>query len=442
MFFFRQIFLAPPLFIGFLLAATGFVIAFFFPEFAPMAEMFLFALLLVTVIDWLLLFSVKTAVSGNRIVGTKLSNQDDNKVQLMLRNHYGFRVNYNLIEELPQQFQIFDFNMKGRISARNEITLYYNLKPTERGIYRFGDTIVFVSSPLGFLQRKIVLNTQCKTKVYPSFLKLHQFSLNTFRTYLNEIGQKKIRRIGHSMEFEQIKNYVAGDDIRTINWKATAKHQRLMVNQFVDEKSQQVYCVIDKGRAMKMPFDGMTLLDYAINATLIICNVVLQNQDRAGIFSFSSRLEDWAKAERRSDQMRKISENLYSLQTDFKESDFGKLYNTLKHKVTNRSLIMLFTNFESLDSLHRQLPYLVGINNSHLLIPVFFRNKELEDFVENPPEDSDEYQKAMAEKFIYEKHQIVLELNRHGIESILTRPEELTINAINKYLEIKSKGMI
>src|SRR5690606_2056211 len=152
-------------------------------------------------------------------------------------------------------FQIFDFKMKGFLSSKKERILDYELIPHERGVYKFGNTNVFVQSPLRILQRKLTLDTQKEIKVYPSFLRLNQYGLKNFRAHVEELGSKKIRRIGHSMEFEQIKNYVRGDDIRTINWKSTAKHQKLMVNQYVDEKAQQIYCAIDKGRVMKMPFN-------------------------------------------------------------------------------------------------------------------------------------------------------------------------------------------
>jgi len=88
------------------------------------------------------------------------------------------------------------------------------------------------------------------------------------------------------MEFEQIKEYVQGDDIRTLNWKATAKRNSLMVNQFQDEKSQSVYMLIDKGRVMRMPFNGMSLLDYALNATLVLSNVILKNKTKRACFLF------------------------------------------------------------------------------------------------------------------------------------------------------------
>lgn len=439
--FWTRIFLNKPFFFAILTVIASFVIGFFYPPMIMISKLLLLIILFVTLIDWVLLFSNKKGISGNREVNEKLSNSDVNQVVLRIRNHFSFRIKYTLLDEIPEQFQIFDFQMNGLLSPGKQQELKYELMPKERGNCQFGKTNVFVETPLRLLQRRIILDTEKTVRVYPSFLRLNKYSLGSFRASINEMGQKNIRRIGHSMEFEQIKKYVVGDDYRTVNWKSTAKHQSLMVNQYVDEKSQQIYCAIDKGRMMKMPFEGMSLLDYSINAALIFSNIVLQNQDRAGVFTFSKELEDMVKAERRTAQLQKIMESLYAVKTDFMESDFGKLYNTLRYKVTQRSLIILFTNFDSMDALHRQLPYLLGIRKSHLLVLVFFKNTELEDFVENH-NNVDPYQIALAEKFIYEKQQIVLELSKNGIQTVLTRPEDLSINTINKYLEIKSRGMI
>lgn len=438
----KEIFLNKFFFYAMSIVAFGFCVGFFFPITFQISQLVLFGIIIFTIVDFILLFSVKKTISGEREINDKLSNSDRNIVKLKITNHFPFRIRFNILDEIPEQFQIFDFKMKGFLSSKKERILDYDLTPHERGVYKFGDTNVFVQSPLRILQRKIILKTEKQIKVYPSFLRLNQYSLKNFRAHVDELGTKKVRRIGHSMEFEQIKNYVRGDDIRTINWKSTAKHKKLMVNQYIDEKSQQIYCAIDKGRVMKMPFNELTLLDYAVNASLVLSNVVLQNQDRAGIFTFSGQLENLVKAERRTNQLQKILESLYGIQTNFMESDFGKLYKTIKHKITQRGLLVLFTNFESMDALHRQLPYLLGINKSHLLLVVFFRNTELEDYLEKPTQKENPYETSIIEKFIYEKEQIVRELNKYGIQTILTRPEDLNVNTINKYLEIKSKGMI
>lgn len=440
--FWRQIFLNRIFFLVLFAVIICFVTGFYWPVMTQISKLLLFGVLLMAVVDLILLFSVRKGITGKRTVNDKLSNFDKNIVRISLRNRFGYTVRYTILDEIPPQFQIFDFSISGMLPARRTAELSYDLTPKERGTYQFGKTNVFVESPIRLFQRKIVLDTENEIKVYPSFLKLNQYSLHNFRAYINQAGNKKIRRLGHSQEFEQIKHYVPGDDIRTINWKATAKTQTLMVNQYTDEKSQQIYCAIDKGRTMKMPFGEKTLLDYAINAGLILSNVVLQNHDRAGIFTFSNKMENLVKAENRTNQLNKISENLFNVRSDFLESDFGKLYNIIKHKFRQRSLIVLFTNFESMDSLHRQLPYLKGINKNHLLLVVFFKNTELENYLNTETGESDVYQRTIVEKFVYEKQQIVLELNKHGIQTILTSPEDLTINTINKYLEIKSRAMI
>ncbi|MDD3771770.1 MAG: DUF58 domain-containing protein [Weeksellaceae bacterium] len=437
-----KLFLTKRFFYALTFVAGVYVTGFFWPVFLQIASYLLFSVIVLFIADGVIMNTVKKGVVGERETQDKFSNFDKNKVKIHLKNRFPFQINYQVLDEIPEQFQLFDFEINGKLETQKEIDLEYELQPRERGIYQFGKTNVLVSSPLGFLQRKIVLDTDCQIKVYPSFLRLRQFSLQNFKAYTNEIGQKKVRRLGHSMEFEQIKKYVSGDDIRTINWKATAKTKEFMVNQYTDEKSQQVYCVIDKGRVMKMPFHQLSLLDYAINSSLIISNVVLQNQDRVGVFTFSNRIENLIKAERRTNQMHKIMESLYSVRTDFQESDMGRLYNSIKYKITQRSLFLLFTNFESMDSMRRQLPYLQGINKNHLLVVVFFTNSELEDFVSNSSLGTDIYEKTLAEKFIYEKQQIVLELTKYGIQTVLTRPEDLTVNTLNKYLEIKSRGMI
>jgi len=216
-----------------------------------------------------------------------------------------------------------------------------------------------------------------------------------------------------------------------------------MVNQFQDEKSQPVYSIIDKGRVMKMPFDGLTLLDYAINASLVISNVALKKQDKAGILAFSKKVENIVVAERRTSQMNLILETLYNVSTDFYESDYSRLYADVKRNITQRSLMLLYTNFETLDSLHRQLPYLKGIAKSHLLVVIFFKNTELNTIITEKAETVQQaYDKVIAEKFAFEKRLIVNELQKYGIQSILTSPQDLTIDTINKYLEIKARGLL
>ena len=252
-----------------------------------------------------------------------------------------------------------------------------------------------------------------------------------------------MRKIGQSMEFEQIKDYVTGDDVRTLNWKATARKGMLMVNNYADEKSQQVFCIIDKGRLMKMPFGGLTLLDYAINSTLVLSNICLQKQDKIGLLTFAEKIGSVVAADRKPIQRENILEALYRQQTSFLESDFEMLYMQVRRSIKQRSLLILYTNFESLNGLRRQMNYLRSIARHHLLLVVFFENTELVKLAHSDASNlEDVYIKTTADKFVFEKRLIVKELLKYGILSILTAPENLTVNTVNKYLELKTRQAI
>jgi uncharacterized protein (DUF58 family) len=279
--------------------------------------------------------------------------------------------------------------------------------------------------------------------VYPSIIQMQQYDFLALSNRLTEFGLKKIRRIGHTQEFEQIKEYIKGDDVRTINWKATAKKNQLMVNQYQDERSQPIYSIIDTGRVMKMPFNGLSLLDYAINSTLAFSNVALKRNDKTGLVTFSKNIETFVPAVQKISHLNIILEKLYNISTEFSDSDFGLLYAHIKRKVNQRSLLLLYSNFEHISALKRQLPYILAIAKKHVLVVIFFENTELETLISSDAENLQAiYHKTIAEKFALEKRLMQRELQRHGIQTILTKPEELTINTINKYLEIKARGLI
>ena len=317
------------------------------------------------------------------------------------------------------------------------------LRPVKRGEYNFGSTNIFAASPIGFVRRRFSFEGTKIVPVYPSYIQMKKYELMAISDRLTEAGVKRIRRVGHSMEFDHIKDYVRGDDYRTINWKATARKTRLMVNHFDDEKSQQVYSVIDIGRVMKMPFEGMSLLDYAINSSLVISSIAMHKQDKAGLVTFSNKVSNILPADRQARQMQNILEILYNQKTDFLESDFEILTSTILQKISHRSLILLYTNFESLNALQRQLAYLRRLSRAHLVIVIFFINTELFSLIDKPAKNVEEiYHKTIAEKFAFEKRLIVKELARYSIQSILTTPQNLSVNTINKYLELKARGLI
>lgn len=420
-----------------------FVCSFFFPFLYRATWFVLYVILFLVLLDIIILFFKNNHIKANRTMPEKLSNGDENLIKISVTNNYPFKIYSTIIDEIPFQFQERNFKINREIEASAKINHQYYLRPTERGEYNFGALNVYVKSSLKLVSRRYRFAKDNTVAVYPSYIQLKKYDLMAFSQNLFSYGIKKMRRIGHTIEFEQIKEYTQGDDIRTINWKATAKRQQLMVNQYQDEKSQNVYMVIDKGRTMKMPFNGLTLLDYAINTTLVLSNIIIKKQDKAGMFTFSKKIENRVVANKKSGQMHLILETLYNIKTNFFESDYSRLYADIKNKINQRSLILLYTNFETLDGLKRQLPYLKGIAKNHLLVIIFFKNTELNHIINSKSKTvQDIYDKVIAEKFMFEKKLIVNELKKYGIYAVLTQPENLTIDTINKYLEIKARGIL
>jgi len=439
----RSFFLDSRFFIGIGVVVVMFLVAYAVPELMSAAQLLMMGLLAVTLVDTFLLYGTRGRFIGGRDVADRLSNGDDNEVRLHLRSGFRFPVHVRIIDELPPQFQRRDLQFETLLTPGQEKGLAYTVRPVRRGAYGFGSLHFYVGSRFGFVRRRFSTAQNQEIPVYPSFLQMRRYELLAISDRLSEAGIKKIRKVGHTMEFDQIREYVRGDDYRTVNWKATARRGNLMVNQYQDEKSQHIYCVVDKGRVMMMPFEEMTLLDYAINASLVLSNIAVLKQDRAGLVTFAERVGTILPADRRSTQILKINELLYNQQTDFLESNYEALYAAIRTRITSRSLLMLFTNFETLGSLERQLPSIRKIARDHLLVIVFFENTELRSLRDRRAERLEEiFLKTIGEKFAYEKRRIVKELERYGIHSILTTPRNLTVNAINKYLELKARRLI
>lgn len=441
--FYRSLYLDKRFFALLGVSIVLFILGFFFSLVYIIAKLLAFILVGLLVIDMIALYRSSKGIFAQRLMADKLSNGDENKIEIYAENFYPVAVTVNVIDEVPIQFQNRDFNMTVNLKPGEKKILEYHLRPTERGEYFFGSLHCYAATVIRLVRKRYSFSINQKAKVYPSYIQMRKYELLAISNKLTMAGIKKIRRIGHNMEFEHIKEYVLGDDYRSINWKATARRGKPMVNQYQDERSQQVFSMIDMGRVMKMPFEGLSLLDYAINASLVISNIAIHKEDKAGILTFSNKVHAMLPAERRNNQMQKILELLYAQQTDFLESSFENLYVKIQNKVSQRSLLLLYTNFESLSAMHRQLPYFKKLARKHLLVVIFFENTELAKLTETTPKTTEEiYIKTIGEKFAFEKRLIAKELEKHGIFSILTAPQNLTVNTVNKYLELKSRGLI
>ncbi len=442
--FFRAFYLSGRFFVVGAGVVVLFVLAYVVPAFAVGAQGALVAFVVLAVLDAWLLFRVPDPVTATRTMPDRLSHGDPNAIRLAVANGYRFAIRATVIDELPPVFQVRDAAFTVTLPPGTPRTMRYDVRPTKRGAYAFGAVHVFAESPLGLVQRRHTFEAEGRTvPVYPSYVQMQRYALLAASDRLTEAGVKPIRRVGHTMEFDHVREYVVGDDVRTINWKATARRGDAMVNQYREERGQPVYCVLDMGRVMEMPFEGLTLLDYSINATLALSNIALMKDDKAGLVTFGPEVGPVVPAARRGGQLVRLQEQLYRLETDFRESDFARLALYVRRTLRQRGLLLLFTHFMGRPSLERQLPYLQMLGRQHTVVVIFFENTDLKTLTEQRPASVEEvYVKTIAEKFAIEQREIVRTLRRHGLQALLTPPAQLTVATINRYLELKARGVV
>jgi len=420
-----------------------FALSFPFQYLEPLAGLTGMLLLILTFVETAILYSSSEPMFARRTMSKMLSLSDDNIVTLLIRCNSKSKVKIDLYDELPYQFQKRDQKIELKMSPGEEKKLTYILKPNVRGEYHFGFLNAIVSTVLGLAARRVHLASPQMVPVYPSIIQMKKYELLAFARISTFEGIKHVRRIGHSYEFEKIRQYAQGDDLRTINWKATGLRNHLMVNQYEDERAQQIYSVIDKSRVMHMPFNGLSLLDYAINTSLVISNVALKKYDKAGLISYSHLIGTTLPADSSALQLKKILQALYHEKPQPFEANYDLLYRAIKNVIHGRSLIFLYLNFESAYAMERALPVLLKINRMHLLVVMIFENTELELYSKKKPNFvSDIYAQTIAQKLLHDKKQLVAKMKKFGIQTIMSKPEDLSINTVNKYLELKAKGLI
>ena len=420
-----------------------FCTAFFWPFMLPIATYGLLAFGVVALVDVIMLYRVRNGISAGRSTLDKWSNGDENPVTLTVVSRYPIPLNVRVLDELPFQFQERKLDLAADIPAEGVRSFNYMVRPVERGVYTYGAINTLVRTSLGLVERRYRQEQGKEVAVYPSYIHLRKYELMALADRWSMAGVKKVRRSAQRVEFERIRDYVSGDDKRTVNWKATARRSELMVNQYQDEKAQQIISLIDLGRVMKMPFEGLTLLDRAINASLVLSDIAIKKDDKAGIITYSDKVHGLLPPSRDKSQIRKVLELLYAQRTDFAETDFDTLFARVKRTLGQRSLLVVYTNFESIDGMRRQLPFLQRLARAHLVAVVIFRNTELDELLHRPDRDTvDVYVKTITRKLQHEKELIAKELERHGVLTILTRPEDLSVSVLNKYLEIKARALL
>ena len=435
-------FLTPRFFI--LLAVVAFCSAMgvLWPVCYGAAQGLLVCMVLALVVDaWCLWRRAELTVQ--RSCKERFSNAEPNAVSIRVENLCGLPLRLTVRDELPREFRFHQAVIPMHLSAHQGQTARYELTPTQRGAYQFGRVLVYARSRVGLLERKLALGEPRTVKVYPAFQHLERYELACVSDHLQQSGNKRLRRAGNSTEFDQIKDYVPGDDYRRLNWKASARSRRWMVNVYREERAQPIWCLVDKGRTMQRTFADVTLLDYAVNAALVLSYVALRRADMPGLVTFGPTVEQTVPALHRPHQLQLLLETLYAQRTVYGETDYAALSAHLSRQLHRRSLLVLFTDFTSIPALERQLPYLRHLARQHPLLVVFFEDEEVQQLADTQPTDVNGMRlQVLASDFCLGKKRMAAILQQQGIHTLCTTPQHLSVDVVNRYLELKHRQVV
>ncbi|HEY3340722.1 MAG TPA: DUF58 domain-containing protein [Anaerolineae bacterium] len=390
-----------------------------------------------------------TAFDIQRFSDQHLSLGADNLVQVIVRQRGQRDTSVQLRDEPPDEWLVAMGSKAGpptfsaRLAAHAEQTFSYFVRPLRRGDYHFGNLTLRWLGPLGLLRRQHSYNLHAKVQVYPNVLEVRKYDLLLRRHRLEDIGLRVNRRFGEGREFESLRDYVPDDDYRHISWKATARRSKPITMQFESERSQTIFIAFDVGRMMNAPVGEMTRLDYVINSVLLFSYVVLGKGDRVGLMTFADTVTNYIQPRAGRSQFYRMLNLLYRVETQSIEPDFARAFAYLKQKQRRRALVVLFTDLTGGVSMQQLAAGMIGLRPTDLLLVVTISDPVLMELTSVPPgNEASVYERAAAQRVLDERRAALHKLGMQGVLTLDVPASQLSAAVINKYLEIKGRGLL
>ncbi|NUM79441.1 DUF58 domain-containing protein [bacterium] len=380
----------------------------------------------------------------SRHVASKLALGAPNTVTLDIENRSLQSLSLVIRDEPPDEFELRDVIFKERLKRRERKELTYRVTPDQRGDYFFHQLNIACDGPIfGLIRRILVYQIGQSVKVYPNYKEIKKFELMSMRGKLAEIGMRPVKQYGLGTEFESLREYNPDDEYRRIDWNASARAGKLISMQYQLERSQQVMILIDAGRLMGTTSLGLSKLDHAINAALMLAHISVKRDDRVGLLVFSQAIQSYLAPKKNKSQLARMADQLYNVKSELVESDYGRAFEFLKLKQKRRSLIVVFT--EVLDRYASQIliKNLAMMYPKHLPLCVIMKDRLLSQIIHQPADTTDSvFEKAVTAELINERREALAFLKTNGVMVLDVLPEELTTAVINQYIEIKSKAVL
>ena len=366
-------------------------------------------------------------------VGTRVRLGNASRHKLLLRARL----------ELPEQGDPGYYVCEAAVPSGGAYDAALPIHTGLRGLHRFGDIHLRVRGKLALMwaQRRAPFAAECK--VYPDIKRVKDYLLaRRFRTaQAPHLRTTRVRGIGS--EFESLRDYEDGDDIRRIDWRATAKHDRLIARNYEIEHYRNVMVVLDCGRLMGGKVGDGTKLDCALDAALMVCGVALDNGDRCGVLAFDREVTAYLPPRGGMTQLPAILEAVYDARPTFDESNFRRAFMHLQRKLTKRSLVIVLSDVSDVDASGAVMAGLAGLSRRHLVVFAALRTPEVAAVLDEPNSSDDApFRKAVAYRLVRDRAEVFARLQKGGIHVLDVAPSQLTMPLVNRYIELREANLL
>ncbi|GAA4430385.1 DUF58 domain-containing protein [Bremerella cremea] len=346
-------------------------------------------------------------------------------------------------DDVPQQFQAIPEQFSLNVEPRSRTTVHYEMEPTERGSFTLDQVFLQVDSRLRFWKKIVKLPCHVAINVYPDMKQLAEYALLARTNRLSLVGVRRTRKVGQDHDFERLRDYTRDDNYKHIDWRSTARRRRLTVREFQTSQSQRIIFMVDCGRMMTNQADGISLLDHAFNAMLMLSYVALRQGDSVGAILFSDRVHKYVPPKSGANHMNHLLHASYDQFPNLVESRYDEAFMHLRTNCRKRSLVVLISNVIDEVNSHQIEQYLSTLVGRHLPLGVLLRDHRLFDAAENEkPYGPELFRAAAAAEILTWRHHVLTDLSHKGVLALDVFPEDLTANLVNQYLEIKARHLL
>ncbi|NTV55797.1 MAG: DUF58 domain-containing protein [Deltaproteobacteria bacterium] len=364
------------------------------------------------------------------------------EIEIVLSNWADFPKNIKVRDQTPSGWEAAPV-LASMVPARSEVVLRYPVTPPERGVYGFGDLDARVEGPLRLIQRPLRVPAAEEIRVLPCLQTLRYADLIAYRRRARHWGLRQIKWREKGRDFESLREYMEGDDPRHIHWKASARLDRPIVQEFQPEKNQIVMIAVDAGRLMGAVSEGKKKLDHALEASAQLAHAALAGGDQVGFLAFSDQILLFIPPKKTHGQLQVILEGTVSIHSTMVEPRYEEAFLWFRSQVRRRSLVVIFTDLMDELASDNLLDAVALLRPRHLPLCMAIRDSEWDDLMSRPPTNAtDVYERSVLQETIRQRRKAIGKLQRKGAIAMDLPPSRLSSNAMEHYLDVKRRGLL